>query len=214
MNDRAESNLKASLLTQYSVTKSRAAKEEALAMLSFERTKLERTNKRYKRTYYILVGFCFLWTLYNVAMMGLWIKMKGIFGSGDKDSACADSSAVINLLIIIHAVGILDIFMCGLAGRKETHNWFLLFIGCIMGQLIGRIFVYGQYFELPEDSICPFLSHDLAKPSTMKAWLTVELMGEGLILILALRCIWLMYKVRGIKKLFNIMGKTENIWTV
>jgi len=214
MNDQAEGNLKASLLTQYSVTKNRAAREEALAMLSFERTKLERTNKKYRFTYYFLTGFCLFWTLFNVSFMAIWIKMNNILGSGGKDSPCEDSSNVLKSLIIIHAVGILDVFFCGLAGRKETKNWFMVFVVFILGQLIGRIFVYGQYFELPEESICPFQSYSISTPSTMKALLTVECIGDVTILILALRSIWLLYKVKGIKKLFNIMGKTENIWVV
>jgi len=214
MNDRTESNLKASLLTQYSLTKNRAAKEEALAMLSFERSKLERTNKKYKVTYYILAGFCFLWTLFHISFTGIWIKMNSVLGVGNKDSVCEDSNMVTSSLVIIHAIGILDVFLCLLAGKRESKNAFLLFVAYIMGQLIGRIFVYSQYFELPEDSICPFQTYSISKPSSMKALLSVECVGDLVIIVLGLRAIWLLYKVRGIKKLFDIMGKTENIWTV
>jgi len=205
-------SMKASLLTQHSLTKSFGAKEEVLAFLSFEKTKNERTLRKYKLIYYILLVFCFLWTLYNTTFMALWANMNIIITSEKYEKKCKDVDFVVNWLSWIHAIGMFNIVFCTCAGKREKKKSFLIAVLFVLAQLIGRIFIYGQYFGLPEGQKgCPLEDYDVSKPDTVKSLLIVECSCDAIILALCLHLVWLLNKIRGRQKLFNIVEKMGSI---
>jgi len=206
MEDRK--SLTASLLTRHSMTRSHSSKEEVLALLSFERTKMERTVKKYKIVFYCLIAFCFFWTLYNTTFTALWIRMSMIINSEEYDQKCQFADFVVNCLIWIHVAGIIDIFLCAIAAKKEKKKAFFFTTVYLLAQLISRILIYARYLGLTEGNKgCPFEDYEVSRSNTMQGLLIAECACDMIVLATCLHLVWLLNKIKGKQKLLSIVEK-------
>jgi hypothetical protein len=212
MAHRIEKSLSSSLLTQYSSSRNPGAKEEALALLSFQKTKLEQVNKRYKFSYYFLVMLSTIMFLYNLAFTIVWVRLHLIICNGENNNnKCSDMDLIIDGFIIIHALALINLFLSIFAAKKERRKVFLVLQLFIVAQLIGRIVAFSQYFELSQSvHECPLLECPISGEGIMKTLLAIECAGDAILLIVCSHLIWLIYKIKSKQKLFSLVGNTRS----
>ena len=213
MGDRVEKTLNDSLLNQYSFTRNRGAKEEALALLSFQKTKLEGTAKKYKVIYYIFVVGSFLSLIYSIVFLVLWILTNMHLFSEENKGRCDGTEFVMDSFIAMYVFSLLNLPLVVLAGRKERRKIFFIYQIYIVFQLVGRILIYAQYSALTQtESLCPYEEYTVASKNARKIFLVTECTGDTILLLVCSSIIWLLHKIKSKRKLFSLMGKTQSLW--